>query len=163
MRDQLVSRGFTVKQTENEAELVVIATVERTTPTAAAVAPPAVAPPAMMRRPLDVPFGPGQSSLMESQSALRSLGFEFGTLRAQEQPRVGLMVTAISREEWLKSPEVPTEIARVWRIIAVSPLRKQDVMPRLVEAVGEKLSEMTVAPVTESPAGTPSATPRKKR
>ena len=157
MRDQLASRGFAVKETEEEAELVVIATVERTAPTATSAAPSAG-----VGRPFDVPFGLGQSSLMESQSALRSLGFEFGTLPTPEQPRVGLLVTAVSRQEWLRSPGGSTEIPHVWRIAAVSRLRKQDVMPQLVEAVGEKLSELTTAPAAEKPTQTPTPALRKK-
>jgi len=159
IRDQLVSKGFKVQETENEAELVVIPTIERSGPANAAAAPLS-----RMRRPFEVSYGVGQSSLMESQNALRDLGFEFGSLPAQEQPKVGLMVTAVSREVWSKALlEQQTEIPRVWRIIAVSPLKKkEDVTPKLVEAVGSKLSEVTATP-TEKPTPTPSASPKKKR
>ncbi|HEY5741810.1 MAG TPA: hypothetical protein VIS99_04655 [Terrimicrobiaceae bacterium] len=156
VRDQLVSRGFTVKETENEAELVVIPTVERSAPAGAAAAPPA-----RMRRPFDVSYGFGQSNLMESQNALRNLGFEFGTLPAQEQPRVGLIVTAVSREEWFRAMlETQGEIPRVWRIVAICPLEKQDLTPKLVEAVGAKLSEITA---TSIPAAQPTPTPSIRR
>jgi hypothetical protein len=84
VRDQLASQGFKVKETESEAELVVIPTVERSK-TAGAEAAPA----GRMRRPFDVSYGFGQSSLMQSQNALRNLGFEFETLPVPEQPRVG--------------------------------------------------------------------------
>lgn len=158
VRDQLASQGFTVKETENEAELVIIPTIERSKPADAAAAPSA-----RMRRPFDVSQGVGQSSLMESQNALRNLGFEFGSLPAEEQPRVGLMVTAVSREVWFKAlRESQTEIPRVWRIMAISPLKKQDATPKLVEAVGSKLSEIAAAPVPAQPTPTPSPSPEKK-
>lgn len=157
VRDQLASQGFAVKETENEAELVIIPTIERSKPADAAAAPPA-----RMRRPFDVSQRVGQSSLMESQNALRNLGFEFGSLPAEEQPRVGLMVTAVSKEVWFKAlVESQREIPRVWRIMAISPLKKQDVTPKLVEAVGSKLSEIAAAPVP-APTPTPSPSPKKK-
>jgi hypothetical protein len=159
VRDQLASRGFKVKETDSEAELVVIPTVERSK-TAGAEAAPA----GRMRRPFDVSYGFGQSSLMESQNPLRNLGFEFETLPAPEQPTVGLMVTAVTRETWFKALlEPPREIPRVWRIVAISPQKKQDITPQLVEAVGAKLNEITATPMPPAqPTPTPSA-PRKKR
>ena len=159
VRDQLASKGFKIKETENEAELVVIPTIERSEPANTA------APPPRMRRPLDVSPGVGQSSLMQSQSAMRNLGFEFVSFPEQEKPKVGLMVTAVSREVWSKALlEGQTEIARVWRIMAISPLRKEDVTPKLVEAVGSKLIEVTAtsAPEKPTPTPTPSASPKKK-
>jgi hypothetical protein len=98
---------------------------------------------------------------------LRSLGFEFGPLPDQEQPKVGLTVTAVSREIWFKALlEGQTEISRVWRIIAVTPMRKQDVTPKLVAAVGSKLGEITAAPTSEkttpTPSPSPSPSPQKK-
>lgn len=161
LRQQMVLQGFNVKQTEDEAELIVIPTIERSAATGD------TALPARMRRPFEVSQGLGQTSLMESQNAMRNLGFEFGTLPDQEQPRIGLMVTAVSREAWSSALVEPqAEIARVWRIVAISSVRKQDVTPYLVEAVGIKLSEISAPPVraaqpTETP--TPSPTPKKKR
>ena len=185
VRDQLVSQGFKVSETEDAAELIVIPTIQRSTQAGAAAVP------ARMPRPFDIPHGPGQTSLMESQNALRSLGFEFATLPTQEQPRVGLMVTAISREIWLNALLQPQpEIPRIWRIVAITTLRKQDVTPNLVEAVGAKLSEITAPPATptqrppqpapshpqptptqtqspsartQSPTPAPSASPKKRR
>jgi hypothetical protein len=159
VRDQLAAQGFKVKETESEAELVVIPTVERSKMAGAAAAPPA-----RMRRPFDVSHGFGQSNLMESQNALRNLGFQFETFPAQEQPRVGLMVTAVSRETWFKALLEPqTEIPRVWRIVAISPQKKQDVTPQLVEAVGAKLTEITATPMRPAqPAPRPSASQKKR-
>ena len=160
LRQQLVLQGFNVKQTEDEAELIVIPTIERSASTSGTTVPP------RMRRPFEVSQGLGQTSLMESQNAMRNLGFEFGTLPDQEQPRIGLMVTAVSREAWSTALVEPqTEIPRVWRIVAISSVRKQDVTSYLVEAVGIKLSEISAPPVltaqpTQTP--TPSATPKKK-
>lgn len=158
VRNQLALQGFKVSETENEAELVVIPTIERSTSAGPA------APPARMRRPFDVSHGLGQTGLMESQNALRNLGFEFGTLPAQEQPEIGLMVTAVSREVWFNALLEPqAEIPRVWRIVAITPLRKQDVTPKLVEAVGAKLSEIATQPAAAAqPTPTPSESPKKK-
>jgi hypothetical protein len=160
LRQQLVLQGFNVKQTEDEAELIVIPTIERS----AAASDTAL--PARMRRPFEVSQGLGQTSLMESQNAMRNLGFEFGTLPDQEQPRIGLMVTAVSREAWSSALVEPqAEIARVWRIVAISSVRKQDVTPYLVEAVGIKLSEISApSGPARQPAHSPipASTPKKK-
>lgn len=153
LRQQLVLQGFKMGQTENEAELIVIPTIERSLSTGAGTVP------ARMRRPFEASHGLGQTSLMESQNAMRNLGFEFGTLPSQEQPRIGLMVTAVSREVWFNAfLEPQTEIPRVWRIVAITAVRKQDVTPNLVEAVGAKLSEITAPP---TPAAQPTRTPSK--
>ena len=139
IRNQLTANGFKVQETENEAELVVIPTIERSKPagTGAASLPRAW-------RSFDLSYGLGRTSMMESQNALRNLGFEFESAApAPEQPKAGLMVTAVSREAWLKGLlDEKTEIPRVWRIIAVSPLKKEDVTPKLVEAVGSKFNEV---------------------
>jgi hypothetical protein len=159
MRDQLASKGFQVKDSEDEADLVVVPTIEQSRPVNSAV----TARGPKMRRPFDVSYALGQSSLMESQNALRNLGFDFGTLPEQEQPKVGLTVIAVSREVWLQGLLEPrTEIPSVWRIVAISPLQEQDVTLQLVEAVGAKLNEITAAPVSEKPTPTPSASPKKK-
>jgi hypothetical protein len=74
------------------------------------------------------------------------------------------MVTAVTREAWLKALDEKIEIPRVWRIIAVSPLKKEDVTPKLVEAVGSELNQVASGkiPETEKPHPTPSASPQKK-
>ena len=164
LRGQLASLGFSVKETEEDAELVVVPTIERS------AAASAGAIPARMRRPFDVSHGVGHTGLMESQNALRNLGFELKTLPEQEQPRIGLMVTAISKEVWLNTLLASeSEIPRVWRVVALASLNKEDMTTKLVEAVGAKLSEITSAPVTPNPpvttpppSPTPSATPEKK-
>ncbi len=161
LRQQLVLQGFKVSQNENEAALIVIPTIERSSSTGAGTVP------ARMRRPFEVSHGLGQSSLMESQDAMRNLGFEFGTLPLQEQARIGLMVTAVSREVWSNALLEPqTEIPRVWRVVAITAVRKQDVTPNLVEAVGAKLGEIAASPIpaaqptpTPTPAARPTATP----
>jgi hypothetical protein len=162
LRQQLVLRGFKVSQNENEAELIVIPTIERSTIERSSSTGAGTVP-ATMRRPFDVSHGLGQSSLMESQNAMRNLGFEFGTLPSQEQPRIGLMVTAVSREVWSNALLEPqTEIPRVWRIVAITAARKQDVTSNLVEAVGAKLGEIaaSAAPAVQStPTPAPAARP----
>jgi hypothetical protein len=156
VRDQLSSQGFAVKEFEEEAELIVIPTVQRSGPAETATAA------RRMLRPFDIPYGPGQASLMQSQTAMRNLGFEFGTLPVQEQPRVGLMVTAIAKQVWMNVPVVSeSEIPRVWRVVALTGLGKEDVTAKLVEAVGAKLAElMTTAPPLTQPSPTPSPTPK---
>jgi hypothetical protein len=166
LRQQLVLQGFKVSQNENEAELIVIPTLERSTIERSSSTGAGTVP-ARMRRPFDVSHGLGQSSLMESQNAMRNLGFEFGTLPSQEQARIGLMVTAVSREVWSNALLEPqTEIPRVWRVVAITAVRKQDVTPNLVEAVGTKLGEIAASPTptaqptpTPTPAARPTATP----
>jgi hypothetical protein len=161
IRNQLTANGFKVKETENEAELVVIPTIERSKPTSTGAAP---LPRAW--RSFDLSYGLGRANMMESQNALRNLGFEFESAApAPEQLKAGLMVTAVTREAWFKALlDEKTEIPRVWRIIAVSPLKKEDVTPKLVEAVGSKLSEVAAGKTTETekPHPTPSASPQKK-
>ena len=161
IRNQLTANGFKVQETENEAELVVIPTIERSKPTSTGTAP---LPRAW--RSFDVSYGLGGASMMESQNALRNLGFEFGSAAPEpEQLKAGLMVTAVTREAWLKALlDEKIEIPRVWRIIAVSPLKKEDVTPKLVEAVGSKLNQVASGktPETEKPHPTPSASPQKK-
>jgi hypothetical protein len=158
VRDQLSSQGFAIKEFEEEAELIVIPTIQRSAPAATATAAQG------MLRPFDIPYGPGQTSLMESQNAMRNLGFEFGTLPVQEQPRVGLMVTAISKEVWMNVPLASeSEIPRVWRVVALTRLSEEDVTAKLVEAVGAKLAELiTTPPPSAQRSPTPSPTPEKK-
>ena len=159
IRNKLTANGFKVRETENEAELVVIPTMERSKPTSSGAAP---LPRAW--RSFDLSYGLGRANMMESQNALRNLGFEFGSAPpALEQLKAGLMVTAVTREAWFKGLlDEKTEIPRVWRIIAVSPIKEEDVTVKLVEAVGSKLNEVAGAPETAKPHATPSASPRKK-
>jgi hypothetical protein len=160
VRSQLTSKGFKVHETESEAELVVIATMERSKPTNAGAAP--------VPRPwhsFDLSGGLGRGGMTESQNALRSLGFEFGTAAPPQQLRAGLMVTAVTREAWFSALlDEKTEIPRVWRIVAVSPLKKEDVTPKLVEAVGSRLDEVAGEKTAEAkkPQPTPSPSPQKK-
>jgi hypothetical protein len=158
VRGQLASLGFSITDTEEKAELIVIPTLERSAPTATARVP------FRMRRPFDISHGAGQSSLVESQRAMRKLGFEFRTVPEQEEPRIGLMVTAISKDVWLNAPLASeSEIPRVWRVVAVAPLNKGDMTTKLVEAAGEKLSEIATAPSAPAPPSpTASPTPRKE-
>jgi hypothetical protein len=157
LRHQLALHGFKVEQSEDAAELIVIPTIERS-------AIGATAPPARIRRPFEASSGLGPSTLMKSQNALRSLGFEFGTLPTEEQPRVGLLVTAVSQKIWFNALLEPqTEVPRVWRIVAITAARKWDVTPNLVEAVGDKLDEITAARGTAAePTPTPPNAPEKK-
>jgi hypothetical protein len=161
IRNQLTANGFKVQETEHEAGLVVIPTIERSKPTSTGTAP---LPRAL--RSFDLSYGLGRANMMESQNALRNLGFEFGSAApAPEQLKEGLMVTAVTREAWFKALlEEKTEIPRVWRIIAVSPLKKEDVTLKLVEAVGSKLNEIAGGKTqqTEKPHPAPSASPQKK-
>ena len=158
VRTQLASLGFKINDTEEKADLIIIATLERSTPG------PTSRVPLRMRRPFDISHGTGQTSLMESENAMRKLGFEMRTLPEQEQPRIGLMVTAISKDVWLNAPLVSeSEIPRVWRVVAIAPLTKEDMTTKLVEAVGAKLGEIAAAPSTPAPpTPTPSPTPKKK-
>jgi len=158
VRTQLASLGFKINDTEEKADLIIIATLERSTPGATSRVP------LRMRRPFDISQGTGQTSLMESQNAMRTLGFEMRTLPEQEQPRIGLMVTAISKDVWLNAPLVSeSEIPRVWRVVAIAPLTKEDMTTKLVEAAGAKLGEIAAAPSTPAPpTPTPSPTPKKK-
>ena len=60
------------------------------------------------------------------------------------------MVTAITKDVWLNAPLASeSEIPRVWRVVAVAPLNKQDMTTKLVEAAGAKLSEIAASPVIE--------------
>jgi hypothetical protein len=158
VRDQLSSHGFSVSDSEENAELIVIPSIERSAPAEAPTAG------RRMLRPFDIPYGPGQTSLMGSQNAMRNLGFEVGTLSVQEQPRIGLIVTAISKNVWLNAPLASEgEIPRVWRVVAIAPLTKEDMTTKLVEAAGAKLGEIAEAPSTPAPpTPTPSPTPKKK-
>ena len=161
MRGQLVARGFKVQETENEADLVIVPTIERSKPTSTGTAPLPRA-----RRSYDLSYGLGRANMMESQNALRNLGFEFEPAApAPEQLKAGLMVTAVTRQAWFKGLlDEKVEIPRVWRIIAVSSLKKEDLTVELVEAVGSKLSEVAGGKAAEAakPQPTPSASPQKK-
>jgi hypothetical protein len=158
IRGELASAGFKINDSDEKAELIVIPTLERSAPTGSTAAP------SRMRRPIDSSHEVGGTSLMRSQSAMQSLGFEFGTLPVQEEPRIGLMVTAITKDVWLNAPLASeSEIPRVWRVVAVAPLSKEDMTSKLVEAAGAKLSEVATAPSTPvPPSPTPSPTPKKE-
>jgi hypothetical protein len=160
IRNQLTANGFKVQETENEAELVVVPTMEHSKTTSTGVAPLSRA-----LRSFDLSYGLGRASMMESQNALRNLGFGFESEPAPEQLKAGLMVTAVTREAWFKALlNEKTEIPRVWRIIAVSPIKKEDVTPKLVEAVGSKLNEVAGAKAEpEKPPAQATGIPRNKR
>ena len=105
VRDQLTKNSFTVHEVENEADLVVIATVDRSNP----AAPSGVSSFPRAWRSSDLSYGLGRANMMESQSALRNLGLDFGPQAVPEQQQVkeGLMVTAVTRKAWLES--LPSE------------------------------------------------------
>lgn len=161
IRKQLTSNGFKVRDEESEADLVVLPTIERSKPTAASPAPlPRV------WRSFDLSYGLGKVSMMESQNAFRNLGFELDSAPPPEQLKAGLIVTAVTRDAWFKADQQDkAEIPRVWRIIAVTPLNKEDVTPRLVEAVGAKLNEVARGEIkkAENPGSPPAAPSRKKQ
>ena len=159
MRSQLTAHGFKVQETENKADLVIVPTIERSKPASTVATPPPRA-----WHTSDLSFGLGQANMTESQNALRNLGFGFGRSGpAPEQSKAGLMITAVSRDAWFKGlMDEKVEIPRVWRIIAVIPLEKEDVTPKLVEAVASKLNEVAGAVETEKPQPTPGASPQKK-
>jgi hypothetical protein len=159
IRNQLTANGFKVQETENEAELVVIPTIERSKPTSSGTAP---LPRAW--RSFDRSYGLGQANMMQSQNALRNLGFEFGSAPPPEELKAGLMVTAVTREAWFKALlDEKIEIPRVWRIIAVSPLKKEDVTPKLVEAVGSKLNDVAGRKTEpQKPQEQPTAAPQNR-
>ena len=74
------------------------------------------------------------------------------------------MITAVSREAWFKGlMDEKTEIPRVWRIIAVIPVEKEDVTPKLVEAVASKLDEVAGGNTAETEKTRPAsgASPRR--
>ncbi len=156
VRGQLASLGFNINDTEEKAELIVIPTLERAASTGTARVP------IRMRRPVDISHEVGQANLMESQHAMQRLGFEFRTLPEQEDAKIGLMVTAISKDVWLNAPLASeSEIPRVWRVVAVAPSNKGDMTTKLVEAAGAKLSEIVTTPQTPAqPNPTPSPTPK---
>ena len=156
VRGQLASLGFKINDTEEKAELIVIPTLERAASTGTARVP------IRMRRPFDISPEVGQTSLMESQHAMQRLGFEFRTLPQEEEAKIGLMVTAISKDVWLNAPFVSeSEIPRVWRVVAIAPLTKEDMTTKLVEAAGAKLGEIVTTPQTPAqPNPTPSPTPK---
>jgi hypothetical protein len=158
VRGELASLGFKINDTDEKAELIVIPTLERAAPTGTARVP------IRMRRPFDISQEVGQTSLMESQNAMRRLGFEFRTPPKEEEAKIGLMVTAISKDVWLNAPLASeSEIPRVWRVVAVAPLNKGDMTTKLVEAAGAKLSEIVATPSTQaSPSPTPTSTPKKE-
>jgi hypothetical protein len=158
VRGQLASLGFKINDTEEKAELIVIPTLERAASTGTARVP------IRMRRPFDISPEVGQTSLMESQHAMQRLGFEFRTLPQEEEAKIGLMITAISKNVWLNAPLASEgEIPRVWRVVAIAPLTKEDMTTKLVEAAGAKLGEIAAAPSTLAPpTPTPSPTPKKK-
>jgi hypothetical protein len=160
IREQLVGNGFTVQETESEAELVVIPTVIRSKPVNAGLPEEP-----RVQRSVDVPYGLGPPNMMESGNALRHLGFEFATLAAPERLKVGIIVTALSRSAWANEhADQTSQNSRVWRIIAVSPLRNEDVIPKLVAAVGSKLNEVAVGVPSKvrKPQYRPAATPKKR-
>jgi hypothetical protein len=161
VRSQLTANGFKVHETENEAELIVIPTMEHSKPGTAGAAP-------LPRswRSFDAPFGLGRGGMMESQNALQSLGFDFGSTAPPEQLKAGLMVTAVTREAWSSALlDEKAQVPRVWRIVAVSPLSKEDVTTKLVEALGSKLGEVASEkiPDAEKPKPTPRPSPQRSR
>ena len=160
MRGRLTGSGFKVQETENEADLVIVPTIERSNPAGTTARPPPRAWHAS-----DLSYGLGQANMTESQNALRNLGFDFGPAEpAPEQSKAGFMITAVSREAWFKGlMDEKAEIPRVWRIIAVIPVEKEDVTPKLVDAVASKLDEVAGGNTAEAEKTRPAsgASPRK--
>jgi hypothetical protein len=148
VRGELVTLGFQVNDSEEKAELIVIPTLERSAPAGT------VPTPTRMQRPIDISHDVGRTSLMGTQTAMRNIGFQVETPSAQEMPRIGLMVTAVSKEVWLNAPLVSeNEIPRVWRVVAVASLNKEDMTTKLVQAAGAKLGEITATPPTPTQPG----------
>ena len=158
VRASLLSLGFKINDTEEKAELIVIPTLERSTTQATSRVP--------TQNAASVRYFPrdGTNQPDGIPNAMRKLGFELRTLPEQEQPRIGLMVTAISKDVWLNAPLASeSEIPRVWRVVAIAPLTKEDMTAKLVEAAGAKLGEIAAAPSTPAPpTPTPSPTPKKE-
>lgn len=164
IRSEFTAEGFKVHETESEAELIVIPTLEHSKPADAGAA----TSPNLRRawRWADFSYGLRQANMMESENAIRTLGFEFDRASpAGEGAKAGLVVTAVPREAWVTGwVKQKKEIPKVWRITAISPLKKdQDVTAPLVEAVGSKLSQITSAKTeaTEKPAPTTDSTRKK--
>ena len=150
VRGELATLGFQINDSDETAELIVIPTLERSAPTGTVPAP------TRMQRPIDISHEVGRTSLMGTQTAMRNIGFQVETPPDQELPRIGLMVTAISKEVWLKAPLVSeSEIPRVWRVVAVASMNKEDMTAKLVEAAGAKLGEMIATTPTPTQPATP--------
>jgi hypothetical protein len=162
---QLTANGFKIQETEETAELVVIPTIERSKPGSENAIPS----PRLRRawRSLDLAYSSTGSQMTESQNALRNLGFDFEAAPSPVvQSKVGLVVTAVTREAWFNaSPNQKTEIPKVWRIIAVTVLENEDITPRLVQAVGSKFAEVAreqSSHLEKRRSSPPRPSPRKK-
>jgi hypothetical protein len=149
VREALKRQGFIVKKSELDAELVVVPTLARS---ADAYTP---APVREINRPV-ITATSSQVGMMHDSvfgsdlSDMDSAGF-------QPTPKVGLMISAITKEDWQKAATTDQESPRVWRVTAItySPRdAKTDVVATLLTAVEPKLAQIRsgVAPDATSPA-----------
>lgn len=151
VRQVLKDQGFKVGSSEMDADLIVVPTMAKSqpldTPHAAANRPPLIS-----------------SSFGQPGMTQGSGGFAGGVdipTTTYEAPKVGLMISAITKENWLRAATAGEDVPRVWRVTAVtisSRSSTKDMAPVLLDAAAPEIGKIYSAgsaPAPKPPGTTP--------
>ncbi len=153
VRDFLKRQGYSVKTTELDAELIVIPTLAQSQ-NAGHVTP---SPPRQISLLPSSSFEqPGMTHPGSDFSSFGEVGgFAFD---APEIKKTGLMLSAVTRENWLRAGSEDVSLPRVWRVTAVMETPQQARLPlekTLLQAMEPALAQITGAAPSPSPATHP--------
>lgn len=134
LRQTLKEQGFKVGSSEMDADLIVVPTLARSEKTV----PVRVAP----RQSL-ISSSFGQPGMQVGSGDFGGVGFP---TTPYQQPKIGLMISAVTRQNWLQAASAGEEVPRVWRVTAVAATSQnsaRDVTPLLLEAAGPDLGKIS--------------------
>jgi len=132
LRQTLKEQGFKVSGSEMDADLIVVPTLARSEKSV----PVPVAP-----RPSLIANSFGQPGMMQGTGG----GIDFPSSPYQET-KIGLLISAVTRQNWLNAAAKNEEVPRVWRITAVAAAGRnssRDLTPLLLNAAGPDLGKIS--------------------
>ncbi len=148
VRQALKDQGFKVSSSELDADLIVVPTLARSER-------PLAHGPVAPRPSLLAPSSFGQPGMMQgSGGALGGIDSPTG----YEIPKVGLMISAVTRENWLQTATAGANVPRVWRVTAVTAASRnasKDLAPVLLNAAGPDLARISSLASQPAPKPTP--------
>ena len=147
VRQELKDQGFKVSSSELDADLIVVPTLARSE---RPVAPAHVAP----RVSLLAPSSFGQPGMMQGSRDMSGID----TPSEYQIPKVGLMISAVTKENWLQTATAGANVPRVWRVTAVTEASRnssKDLAPALLRAAGPDLAKISSLASQPAPQPTP--------
>lgn len=147
VRQELKDQGFKVSSSELDADLIVVPTLARSER-------PVSHTPAASRVSLIAPSAFGQPGMMQGSRDISSID----TSSEYQIPKVGLMISAVTKENWLQTATAGTNVPRVWRVTAVTEASRnssKDLAPSLLKAAGPYLARIASEGSQPAPQPTP--------